>query len=181
MSLRPLGAALWVALVLFAAVPASADPASPTRPHVTRLHLVKSTHTLTAFDGDTVVGSFLASLGPGGLGFKKREGDNVTPNGRYHVVSHQASRYRIFLRLDYPNVDDRARFAALKASGELPAAARIGGDIGIHGTPQDHEYDSQREAFRGADWTAGCIGLQDDEIDTLAALARDGTVIDIED
>ena len=159
--------------------PTFADP--PVAPRVTRMQLTKSTHALTLYDGDAVVASFVASIGPGGLGFKRREGDNVTLNGHYHVVSHQPSRYRIFLRLDYPNAEDRARFALLKASGEIPSAARIGSDIGIHGTPQGHAFDAERASFRGADWTLGCIGVQDEEIDRIAAWVRDGTLIDIED
>jgi murein L,D-transpeptidase YafK len=171
---RPLA----VVIALFA-VSASADTAP--QPHVTRLHLSKATHELALFDGETQIASFQASLGPGGPGYKRHEGDNVTPVGRYHIVSRQPSKYRIFLRLDYPNADDRARFAALRASGELPPTARIGGDIGIHGTPQAHAFDAERESFRGVDWTAGCIGVQDAEIDQIAAWVRDGTVIDIED
>jgi murein L,D-transpeptidase YafK len=169
-----------LALLLLTTLPAAAD-ATHAGPHVTRVHLTKSTHALTLFDGDQVVASFHASIGPGGPGFKRREGDNVTPVGRYHVQSHQASQYRIFLRLDYPNADDRARFAALKASGELPPSARIGSDIGIHGTPQSHEWDGERDRFRDVDWTAGCVAVQDEEIDRIAALVSDGTVIEIED
>jgi murein L,D-transpeptidase YafK len=145
------------------------------------MHLTKSSHTLTLLDGDQPLESFVASLGPGGPGFKVREGDNVTPVGRYHVIGHQASKYRIFLRLDYPNAEDRARFATLKAAGTLPADARIGGDIGIHGTPQAHEYDEERASLRGQDWTAGCVGVQDDEIDRIAAWVPDGTLVEIED
>jgi murein L,D-transpeptidase YafK len=171
--------ALAMAVVL-ASLPAAAGP-SGARLHVTQMRLSKSSHTLTLMDGDQPLASFVASLGPGGPGFKLREGDNVTPVGRYHVIGHQASKYRIFLRLDYPNAEDRARFAALKAAGKLPADARIGGDIGIHGTPQGHEYDAERASLEGQDWTAGCIGLQDDEIDRVAAWVRDGTIIEIED
>jgi murein L,D-transpeptidase YafK len=169
-------------LLLIAVTVAATAWAQPSAaPHISRMHLSKSQHLLTLLDGDTVVGSFVASLGPGGPGFKRREGDNVTPVGRYHVVGHQASRFRVFLRLDYPNATDRERFGALKAAGELPKEARIGGDIGIHGTPQEHKYDEERASFRGVDWTAGCIGVQDDEIDRIAAWVPDGTVIDIED
>jgi murein L,D-transpeptidase YafK len=170
----------WLLVATFATT-SRASPTSVTRLHVSRMHLTKSTHTLTLLDGDTVVASYVASLGPGGAGAKRQEGDNVTPVGRYHVVSHSPSQYRIFLRLDYPNRDDRARFAALKASGELPKSATIGGDIGIHGTPQERKYDAERASFRGVDWTAGCVGVQDDEIDQIAASVADGTVIDIED
>ena len=172
----------WAASALalaFLTLPAHAQPSEA--PHVTRMHLSKSAHLLTLLDGDTLVASFQASIGPGGPGFKKQEGDNVTPVGRYHVILHQASRFRVFLRLDYPNAADQARFAAMKASGELPKDARIGGDIGIHGTPQEHKYDDERASFRGVDWTAGCIAVQDDEIDRIAAWVPDGIVIEIED
>jgi murein L,D-transpeptidase YafK len=169
------------ALLALATVSVNVDAQPSAVPHVTRMHLSKSTHLFTLYDGDTLVGSFVASLGPGGAGFKKKEGDNVTPVGRYHVVSHQPSKYRIFLRLDYPNADDQARFATLKAAGQLPREARMGGDIGIHGTPQGKQYDDERASFRGVDWTAGCIAVQDDEIDRIAAWVPDGTVIDIED
>jgi len=172
------GAAAWLVVATVAAT-GHAEPASPL--HASRLHLSKSTHELVLLDGDTVVASYVASLGPGGPGFKRREGDNVTPVGRYHIVSHQPSKYRVFLRLDYPNRDDRERFAAEQAAGELPRGATIGGDIGIHGTPQGREYDADRASYRGADWTAGCIGVQDAEIDEIAAAVRDGTVIDIDD
>jgi murein L,D-transpeptidase YafK len=168
--------------VLAAASLASASSLADTAsPHITRVHLKKSTHTLTLYDDGTAIASYVASLGPGGPGFKRQEGDKVTPVGRYHVVGRQPSRYRVFLRLDYPNAGDRARFAALKASGELPKGAQIGGDIGIHGTPQDRAYDGERESFRGVDWTLGCVGVQDAEIDQIAAWVKDGTVVDIED
>jgi murein L,D-transpeptidase YafK len=173
-------AAFALAFALAASLPAAAD-ATREAPRVTRMHLTKATHTLTLFDHEDVVATFQASIGPGGPGFKRQEGDNVTPVGRYHVIGHQASQYRIFLRLDYPNASDRARFDSLKASGELPPGARIGSDIGIHGTPQAHEYDAERSSFRGVDWTAGCVAVQDDEIDRIAAWVADGTVIEIED
>ncbi len=174
-----LSCGLLALLGLALASPATAE--APPTPHVTRMHLSKGLHDLTLYDGDRVVASFVASLGPGGAGFKLREGDDVTPVGHYRVVSHQRSRFRIFLRLDYPNAEDRARFAAKKASGELPRDATIGGDIGIHGTPQEKRWDAVRASLRGQDWTAGCIGVQDDEIDRIAAWVRDGTVIDIDD
>ncbi len=170
---------IWAPL-LFAATLASAT-ASPEAPHVSLLRLSKSTHQLRLYDGDAVVATYHASIGPGGLGVKKQEGDDVTPVGRYHIVSRKDSQYRIFLRLDYPNADDRARFAALKAAGELPADAHIGGDIGIHGTPQAHKYDAIRATFPLVDWTAGCIAVTDDEIDHIAALVADGTEIEIQD
>ena len=107
-------------------------PPAPT-PKVTRVHVNKGTRTMQLLDGDAVVASFAVAVGRGGAGPKKREGDSVTPVGRYRVVKHLPSHLRIFLQLDYPNADDRARFEELKKRGDLPRNATIGGDIGIHG------------------------------------------------
>jgi murein L,D-transpeptidase YafK len=148
---------------------------------VTRVHIAKSDHTLTLYDGERAVAVYRVAIGPGGLGPKHREGDQVTPVGHYRVVSHSPSKYRIFLRLDYPNADDRARFAALKQAGALQKDATIGGDIGIHGTPQRHVFDLWRPLHKLTDWTAGCIAVDDDEIDQISARVKDGTPVDIDD
>jgi murein L,D-transpeptidase YafK len=104
----------------------------------------------------------------------------VTPVGRYHVTMRQPSQYKIFLRLDYPNADDWARFNRAKASGELPRDARIGGDIGIHGPPVRLPAEVKAK-IKDVDWTAGCIAVNEDEIEEIARLAPDGVVVDIED
>lgn len=148
--------------------------------HVTRVHIKKEDHTLTLYAGDTVVASYRVALGPGGTGPKRREGDRRTPVGRYHVIAHAPSQYKVFLRLDYPNDDDRRRFARAKREGELGAEARIGGDIGIHGPPQSMAVED-RAGLKASDWTLGCIALDDGEIAEVARRVRDGTVVDIED
>lgn len=167
-----------LALVLLAPLLLTAAASPP--PRVTRVHIVKSAHLLELFAGDAKVASYVASMGPGGTGPKHREGDMVTPVGRYHVTMHQPSQYRVFLRLDYPNAEDRARFERLKRDGALPREARIGGDIGIHGPPVSFA-DEDKRTLRGHDWTAGCIAVMDDEIKDIARLVPDGTVVDIED
>jgi murein L,D-transpeptidase YafK len=106
------------------------------------------------------------------------EGDKVTPVGRYRIVSKGPSRYHVFLGLDYPNAADRARFARAKAEGLLPANARIGGDVGIHGAPPQLEW---KAVHKTVDWTLGCIAVDDDEIETIARATAIGTPVDIED
>jgi len=167
----PLPAALALLLSLFQSQPT----------HVTRVRIVKTDHTLTLLDGERAVAVYRVAIGPGGPGPKHREGDNVTPVGHYRVVSRHASRFHIFLRLDYPNAEDRARFAAWKQAGALPKNATIGGDIGIHGTPQRADLDLWRPLHKLLDWTAGCIAVDDDEIDAISARVKDGTPVDIED
>jgi murein L,D-transpeptidase YafK len=156
-------------------------------PRVTRVLIKKKDHSLQllaapshAGNGEEVVASYKVAIGPGGFGPKKREGDLVTPVGRYHITMHQPSQYKIFLRLDYPNAEDYKRFASLKKSGELEATAKIGSDIGIHGPPVSVPT-PLKSTLKTFDWTAGCIAVDDDEISDIARQVRDGTPVDIED
>jgi murein L,D-transpeptidase YafK len=176
-SVRPLASVPAVTTSL--AAPASTlKPPAAMKP-ITRLHVSKTTHTLTAYAADgTMVLTRQVALGFGGPGPKLQEGDHVTPVGRYHVINHSWSPWREFMLIDYPNADDRARFARLKAAGTLPANATIGGQVGIHGSPQQPEAKATHKQF---DWTFGCVALDDQEIAELAKLVRNGTIIDIDD
>ena len=82
--------------------------------------------------------------------------DYGNPNSAYHLSLH----------ISYP--DPAARAAALRA-GRSP-----GGDIFIHGQPNDREG----PRILG-DWTDGCIALSNDEIELLWAAVADGTPIEI--
>jgi murein L,D-transpeptidase YafK len=151
------------------------SPPAPT-PKVTRVHVDKSARTMQLLDGEKVVATYAVAVGKGGAGPKKREGDLVTPVGHYRVVKHLPSHLRIFLQLDYPNADDRARFEDLKKRGDLPKNATIGGDIGIHGEPPE------AKPFKKAEYGShGCVVLEDAEIDQVARLVPDGTPVEIED
>lgn len=152
--------------------------AAPPPQHATRVLIKKNAHELVVYRGDAVVKTYRVAIGPGGAGFKKREGDQVTPVGHYHVIMHQPSQFHLFLRLDYPNADDRTRFAKLVASGDLPKDARIGGDIGIHGSPPQLAW---KPIHKSVDWTLGCIAVDDAEIDEIGSLVADGTPVDVED
>lgn len=145
---------------------------------VTRVHIKKAAHTLELLRGDQVVAEYKVAIGPGGPGFKHREGDQVTPVGRYHIVNRGPSQFRVFMRLDYPNAEDRARFAKMKSSGELGRGSTIGGDVGIHGAPAKPAWKSVHKNY---DWTLGCVAVDDAEISEIAAMVPDGAVVDIED
>lgn len=144
----------------------------------TRVVVKKNSHALLLYSGETVLKEYRVAIGPGGAGFKRREGDKVTPVGHYHVIMHQPSQFHIFLRLDYPNAQDRTRFGQLVASGELPKDAHIGGDIGIHGAPAQTEW---KAIHKTVDWTLGCVAVDDAEIEEIAGLVPDGTPVDIDD
>jgi len=152
--------------------------ASPRK--VTQIVIRKKDHELALLAGNDVVRRYRVALGPGSPGPKLREGDATTPTGRYHVTMHQPSQYRWFLRLDYPNAEDLKRFDALKRSGALPRDAKIGGDIGIHGPPVSAP-DLLKLSYKLSDWTLGCIAVDDEEIQEIARLVKDGTDVTIEE
>lgn len=180
---RPLPT-LWFALLAGLIVTGGASPGSATEgagaPRVTRIHILKKAHRLELLAGDEVVATYKVSIGRGGPGPKLREGDRVTPVGHYKVTMHQPSPYKIFLRLDYPNSEDRARFARLQREGKLPKGATIGGDIGIHGPPVALD-DTFKAVLLDHDWTAGCVAVGDRDISEIAKRAPNGTPVDIDD
>ncbi len=154
------------------ALAGSGDPP----PRITRVHVTKATKTMELYAGENLVATYSVAVGRGGAGPKKMEGDNVTPVGRYHVTKHMPSHLRIFLSLDYPNADDRARFEELKKKGELPKNATIGSWIGIHGEPPE------AKPFKKAEYKShGCVVLEDKEIDEVARMVPDGAIVDIDD
>jgi murein L,D-transpeptidase YafK len=154
----------------------AAGPQPPSAPKATRVHVKKSTRTMELFAGDQVIATYSVAVGRGGPGPKRMEGDNVTPVGHYHVVKRVPSHLRIFMQIDYPNAEDRARFEELKKKGELPKNATIGGDIGIHGEPPE------AKPFKKAEYGShGCVVLEDAEIDVVARTVPDGTPVEIED
>jgi murein L,D-transpeptidase YafK len=167
---RPQGLAALVAALSLAfthAAPAS-PPKSPARP-ITEIRIDKSDHRLELVSGKDVVKSYAVGLGNGGPGPKRFEGDRTTPVGTYRVSGRIKNLFHQFLIVSYPNDEDRRRFAELKARGEVPPGRGVGHSIGIHG------------GGSGSDWTLGCIALEDEEIDEVASLVRDGTKIVITD
>lgn len=144
---------------------------------ITEIRIDKSDHTLALVSEGRVVKTYRVAIGPGGPGPKLMEGDKKTPVGTYHVASHIKGLFHQFLLVSYPNAEDRARFAEMKRRGEIPAHKTIGKDIGIHGVNGKEWAGVHKET----DWTLGCIALDDDEIDEIAARVKDGTTIVISD
>ncbi len=165
-------------LVLSLACSGAGAKTAAAAPKVDRIVVMKAAHSIALFSGETEVFRTTMAIGPGGEGPKRMEGDKVTPVGRYRIVSKTPSRYRVFMALDYPNAEDRSRFARLKAEGVLPKDARIGGDVGIHGSPPEPEW---KATHKTVDWTLGCIAVDDDEIQTIARQTPIGTLVEIKD
>jgi lipoprotein-anchoring transpeptidase ErfK/SrfK len=124
---------------------------------------------LAVYQGGVKIATFSAELGANGLQRKAHSGDRATPEGSYRVVERKqgsATNYYKALLINYPNDEDRARFADGKRVGTIPRRAGIGGLIEIHG-----------EGGEGRDWTDGCVALTNQDMDWLFDRAPVGTLV----
>jgi len=142
--------------------------------HTTKAdHIIveKSDHTMTLYADGKVLKIYHVSLGGGSSGnAKQKQGDHETPEGTYTINGRNArSCCHLALRISYPNAADRERARKL---GVDP-----GGDVMIHGLPPG--YDWIKPGQQLADWTYGCIGLTNAEMDEVWKLVPTGTPIEI--
>lgn len=126
---------------------------------------------VTIYKAGRAVASFHAELGANGLRRKEHAGDRATPEGRYRVVERKEggrTRYYKALLINYPNDEDRMRFALGKTRGLIPYRTGIGSLIEIHGGGGE-----------GLDWTDGCVALSNEDMDRVYAVAEVGTPVTI--
>lgn len=155
-----------LSLLTLAAAPAKA----PDR--VDEIRIDKSDHTLELVVEGKIYKRYRVAIGPGGDGPKQWEGDQKTPVGSYEVIAHYGIFHR-FLHVNYPNAEDRRRYARLWREGKVPRGAGVGHSIGIHGVGDPDLAGVHKES----DWTLGCVALDDAEIDEIARLAPIGTKV----
>ncbi len=92
------------------------------------------------------------------------------PEGVYRIVSHNAqSGFHRSLRIGYPTSQ---QMRAAHAEG-----AAAGGDVMIHGLRNGLGWLGPLQ--RTVDWTKGCIGVTDREMDDIYRAVPDGTTIEI--
>jgi lipoprotein-anchoring transpeptidase ErfK/SrfK len=140
------------------------------------VHVYKSRHKLDVYFQGRLFKSYHAVFGRSRwMGAKQWEGDLRTPEGNYLIIAKYPSRrFAWFLRINYPNAIDEARFDQLRADREIPPRARAGGAIGIHGS------DNPLLNVGDVNWTTGCISLVNSDIEELARLLPTGTLVVIE-
>jgi tetratricopeptide (TPR) repeat protein len=135
-----------------------------------RILIEKSARRLMVISQGEVLKTYKIALGGNPIGPKERQGDNKTPEGIYAIdARNRDSRYHLSLHISYPNERDRIR---AKELGVSP-----GGDIMIHGIKNGFSWVG--DAHAEIDWTKGCIAVTDEEIEEVARLAPNGTIVEI--
>jgi murein L,D-transpeptidase YafK len=137
----------------------------------------KSENTLTVYDSQDWVVQFPCTFGSTDLGDKMVQGDRRTPEGSYHITTkYPHKKWDKFMKLDYPNATDYAKFNQRKAAGIIPKNAKIGGDIGIHGTWPREEWAVENLQS----WTLGCVSMKNEDVDELYSMVGPGTLVVIQ-
>lgn len=143
----------------------------PANSKVDAVLVKKSERRLYLLDNGKTVDSFRISLGTHPHGGKYFEGDGRTPEGTYVLDwRNPHSAFYKSIHISYPKPRQRRRAEAL---GFSP-----GGDIMIHGLPND--AGKWAFAFKGLDWTDGCIAVSDKAMDQIWKKVAPGTPITIE-
>lgn len=145
------------------------------------LVIYKEKRTLELWQQDERIAAFKIGLGFNPIGDKAQEGDGRTPEGLYSVcLRNPDSKFHRSLGLSYPGKKDADNGLATglisqqeydqiieaAATGEKPPwNTALGGYIMIHG------------AGSQSDWTAGCIALDNDDMDLLWTACPVGTPV----
>jgi murein L,D-transpeptidase YafK len=147
-------ARLLCALLIFCAGSAAAEE------HADQILVDKSEHRLTVLSKGKTIAVFKAGFGVYPLGPKERQGDRKTPEGKYVLdYKNPNSAYFRSIHISYPNDADRAR---ARSAGVSP-----GGDIMIHGQPNDRASARAIALWPSPDWTDGCISLSNNDMKRL--------------
>lgn len=144
-----------------------------------RIIVSKEGKRLFLFKGDTLLRAYSVALGRSPYGHKLKEGDNKTPEGVYQIdFKKKESEYHRALHVNYPSKADVER--TKKASQQAGAQISPGGDIMIHGLPNDETarffVDKGHPVIN---WTRGCIAVTNEEIEELYQLVPVKTEIEI--
>ena len=160
----------FLALAALVVLTACGAPTPPSKfktykgPPVTQIVIEKGDRQMFLLSGRKVLKAYDIGLGFAPIGHKQFEGDGRTPEGIYYIDRHNPnSQYHLSLGISYPDPEDKARAMML---GQQP-----GGDIMIHGRGA---YGKQQ---RNRDWTAGCIAVNDDEIEDIFSMVRPGVPV----
>ena len=140
-----------------------------------RVVIKKSVRRLTLYDGEALVLQCKIALGKEPIGHKQREGDGRTPEGAYFIcLKRETGKFGCALGISYPSLRDALQagiqdehLLSLLAEAEQqqkrpPWGTALGGEIYIHG------------GGTASDWTAGCIALEQADMDRLFSFCQVG-------
>lgn len=136
----------------------------------------KTDYELNIYDEKGWYATYPVVFGNNSLSDKKMEGDNNTPEGDFRIIAKRVhDKWDRFMSINYPTAESYEKFRQRKQRGEIPANAKIGGGIGIHGTwpHEDFVIDKYKN------WTMGCISMKRSDVEELYTIVPVGTPVNI--
>ena len=132
---------------------------------------------LSAFLGSSLTATdYPVVFGNNSLEDKKMEGDKNTPEGSFRITTKRVhDKWCRFLAIDYPTKESIEKFKRRKQNGEIPANAKIGGGIGIHGVWPHEDFVIDRYK----NWTLGCISMKNEHVTEIYQFTGVGTKVTI--
>jgi len=151
----------------------------------------RSSYKLMLYNDTVFIKSYRANFGRNITVPKCKDGDLATPVGEYKICDiDTASRYHIFLKLNYPNLNDAAEalrkdeitqteYDKIKSAievGSCPdSTTGLGGHIGVQGIGR------LNIVFKylpfNYNWTDGSIAISNEDIDELYSVVKKGTKV----
>lgn len=141
------------------------------------IHIDKSDYKLSIVAGSKVLKEYPVVFGANPVDDKLRQGDKCTPEGTFKVkTKYPHSQWSKFIWFDYPNSDSWKKHNEAKQKGLIPASASIGGEVGIHGVPNNSDYAIDYKM----NWTLGCISLKNKDINEIYEFVDTNTIVYIQ-
>jgi len=132
-----------------------------------KLSVVYNTHTIRAYQ---------SVFGANPIDDKLMEGDKCTPEGIFKIrdfYPHQS--WSKFIWINYPTEESWKKHNKAKLENQIPKKVAIGGEIGIHGVPNNNnKLISEKQ-----NWTLGCISLSNDDINDLYSIVYNNMKVEI--
>lgn len=134
----------------------------------------KSEYELQVYDDEGWYATYPVVFGSKSLDDKMMEGDRKTPEGTFKIINKRPhNKWHKIMGLDYPTKESWEKFKQRKAQGAIPAKAKIGSGIAIHGTwPNDNLVVDDY-----TNWTQGCVSLRNEDLDEIFEFIPVGTKV----
>ncbi len=164
-------------LILALVFVANASFYSPDSKSAYYIVVDKSDYELNVYDAQGWLVAYPVVFGNNDQGDKLVQGDRKTPEGTFTIINKRIhNKWCRYMSLDYPTVADINIFNLRKQQGLIPANARQGSGIGIHGTwPHEENAVDQYQ-----NWTEGCISLKNEHVKQLFDMISIGTKVTIQ-
>ena len=136
----------------------------------------KSDAKLSVLNDDSTIKEYPVVFGRNTTDDKLMQGDKCTPEGKFHIIAkYPHKKWSKFIWINYPNNESWKKHNAAKKDGLIPANAKIGGEVGIHGVPEGMDF----LIDIGYNWTLGCISLKNNDINEIYPFITKNTIIEI--